>query len=179
MSVFRRAAAAAAALVATVMIAPAATAAEVSEPACATSSIQVSWTAHYEPGRYEMSTLVLTGLQGCVGTDLVVAVGSGQHLYAEVPVTVSTDVMTLDVSEQSIPAEQVQRLALTLRPTVPTAPTAPTSAGTGGSIDAAAPAATSLPTTGTDVAWFAALAVALVALGTALRHRSREEAERA
>jgi len=193
-SAFRRAAAAAAALVVTVVIAPAATAAtHVAEPACAISSTGVTWTAHYERGRYELSALVLTGLEDCAGADLVVAIGSGQDLYAEIPVTVATGPLTVDVSEHRIPAEQVERLALALRLAVPTpaAPTTPTPADPGstgtvsgngqtnGSIDPAGPATTPLPTTGTNAAWFAALAAALVVLGAALRHRTRQETHRA
>ncbi|GAB2623380.1 hypothetical protein [Pseudactinotalea suaedae] len=201
MSVFRRAAATAAALVATIAIAPAATAAtQPPEPSCSTASTAVTWTTRYDAGRYELSTLVLSGLEACAGVDLVVAVGSEQHLYAEVPVTVTSGPLTVDVSEHRIPAAQVERLALTLRsavpttpnpasPTSPTAPVAPAEPGStgavsgshqvGGSIDTAGPAGTALPITGTNAAWFAALAAALVVLGAALRHRTRQETHRA
>jgi LPXTG-motif cell wall-anchored protein len=199
-SVLRKTAALAAALLATVIIAPAASADPVPEPTCAASSTEVTWTSHYDEGRYEMSTLVLTGgLDGCAGGALVVAIGSGQRLYATVPILVTADPLTVDVSEYRIPAEQVERLALTVQtadPNAPAQPAAPTAPGTsvepdstgtgadraitGDRTDSTVGAGTAgrLPTTGADAAWFAALALALVVLGAALRSRTRQESPR-
>lgn len=177
---------AAAVLLAVLALAPSAQAAPVSAPACATTPTTATWTTHYEGDHYELATVALTGLAGCTGADLIVGIGSEQQLLAEIPVTVPAGALTVDVSEHGIPAQQVERITLTLRTTVPVAPTTePTTEsgtdsspgsgiagteGTGSGTESPAP----LPSTGVTIAWSAAIAATLVLIGAALRRRTQE-----
>ncbi|WP_420115041.1 hypothetical protein, partial [Pseudactinotalea sp.] len=92
-----------------------------------------------------------------------------------IPATVRAGALTVDVSDHRIPAQEVERIALTLRTTVPVAPTTEptTERGTEGT-DSDTASTDPLPSTGVTIAWSAAIAATLVLIGAALRRRTQE-----
>lgn len=151
----------------------------VTVPACATTPVRLHWSSEYGPGRYELTGITLTGLEGCHGAALSLTVGTAtaSQPYLQEQMRVRGDRLEVDVTGLGIPAADVDRISIVLE--VSGSADEPRRAGGAeegtGSFPAAegsaSGSASTLPETGASPTPWILLAVALILTGSWLRRR--------